>query len=74
MCPKWESNPNTRWLYIYITFGQSVSDYMIVNHEALQFCTKSEGVTMTECLGNFKFYQYIFKTCKQTDNFFATFG
>ncbi len=28
----------------------SMADYITVNHEAFQFCTKSEVVTMTDCL------------------------
>ncbi len=47
------------------TFISHVVDYIAVNHEALQFCTKSEIVTMTEFLDKFNLYQYISTTCKK---------
>ncbi len=52
--------------YTFIShLGKSVVDYIAVNHEALQFCTKFEVVTMTECLDKFNLYQYLSNICNK---------
>ncbi len=51
--------------YTFIShLGKYVVDYIAVSHEALQFCTKSEVVTMTECRDKFNLYQYLSNSCK----------
>ncbi len=45
--------------------GKSMVEYIAFNHEALQFCTKSKVVTVTECLDKFNLYQHLSNTCKK---------